>query len=112
MNEATSRETVKHRSGGWCEAGIPGVCTGQGQSMHHRKNRSQGGTWDVENILHLCGDGVRGCHGWITEHPKLSYESGWAVRSHWNPADVAVRVRGVNKFLTLDGRYEPVPVEA
>jgi hypothetical protein len=112
MNERTSRDIVKQRSHGTCEVMIPGVCMGQAHSMHHRKNRSQGGTWDVENILHVCGDGVRGCHGWITEHPKDSYEMGWAVRSFWNPTDVAVSLRGRHVFLTPSGGMNDMPPQA
>lgn len=92
-DEKRGREAVKQRSGGVCEVGIPEVCMGRGHTIHHRKNRSQGGTWAPSNLLHLCGDGTRGCHGWITEHPATSYIRGWAVRGHRNPSEVPVRYR-------------------
>lgn len=84
MNETTCREIVRIRSGGVCE-----VCgKHRAESMHHRKNRSQGGKWTPGNILHTCGDGTRGCHGWITEHPALAHSSGHAVKSFEDPLDV------------------------
>jgi hypothetical protein len=92
-DEKNGREAVKLRSGGVCEAGIRGVCLGHGHTVHHRKNRSQGGTWAPSNLLHLCGDGTRGCHGWITEHPATSYIRGWSVRGFRDPNEVPVLYR-------------------
>lgn len=70
-------KVVKERSKGICE------CCGNslGTNMHHRKNRSQGGLWSPDNLLHLCGSGTAGCHGYITEHPAESYAHGWSVKS-------------------------------
>ncbi|MFY2788489.1 HNH endonuclease [Rhodococcus sp. MALMAid1271] len=112
MNERTARVAVYNRSQGLCEVGVPGYCIGVGQSVHHRKNRSQGGTWDVVNLLHTCGDGVRHCHGWITAHPKAAHRAGWAVKSYEDPADHAVKMHGRFVLLTADGRYEDLPEEA
>jgi|SRR2546423_7448147 len=86
MNEKLCRRLVAERSSGICE-----VCGERnGESMHHRKNRSQGGGWHPANILHTCGDGTRLCHGWITEHPALAHSSGHAVKSWECPAEVPV----------------------
>ena len=112
MNERTARLAVYNRSQGLCEVGIPGFCGGVGQSVHHRKNRSQGGTWDLSNLLHTCGDGVRGCHGWITAHPKAAHLAGWAVKSYEVPADRAAKLHGEFMFLTDAGGIESPAKEA
>lgn len=52
-----AREAVIWRSRGLCEANWQGVCPPgphAGEHVHHRRLRSQGGTHDVENLLHLC----------------------------------------------------------
>lgn len=75
MNEGLCRKLVAERSGGLCEARLDGgnswQCLGVGQSFHHRKKRSQGGLWVPSNILHLCGDGTVGCHGYIEANPAM-----------------------------------------
>lgn len=111
-SETAGRKIARARSGEVCEVQMPGVCTGHAESMHHRKNRSQGGTWAPSNLLHTCGDGTRGCHGWITGHPDPAREPGWAVIQAWDPAAVAVLYRGELRFLTDDGAVEFVPPEA
>jgi hypothetical protein len=98
-DEKLGRHLVRERSGGVCEANIGNACLGYAHSVHHRKNRSQGGSWAVSNLLHTCGDGVRGCHGWITEHPAFSYARGWAVRRALDPAEVPVRYRDGQVYL-------------
>ena len=110
--ESRSREIVYARSGGDCEARIVGVCQGRGTNWHHRKNRSQGGLWRPSNGLHLCGSGTTGCHGWISHEPEKSFRKGWAVRSRFDPRDVAVCIGGRYVFLTDAGDYEELPPEA
>lgn len=104
---AHGRKLVYARSGGWCEVRIPGVCLGRGMSWHHRKNRSQGGTWAASNGLHCCGDGVTGCHGALTNPPrgrKAEFQgSGWIVPSHADPAEVPVWIAGRLVYLTDSG---------
>lgn len=112
FSETRGRTIARDRSGGICEVQKPGVCTYRAESMHHRKNRSQGGTWAPSNLLHTCGDGTRGCHGWITEHPEPARGPGWAVLSGWDPAAVAVLYRGELRFLLEDGCLDFVPPEA
>jgi hypothetical protein len=48
--------------------------------MHHRKKRGQGGPWTPENIVALCGDGTRGCHGWCEANPAKAHATGWSVK--------------------------------
>ena len=50
---------------------------GIGLSMHHRKKRGQGGSWAPSNIVVVCGDGTRGCHGWIEQNPTAANAEGW-----------------------------------
>lgn len=80
MSETRCRTIVETRSGGFCEVRIPNVCTGQGQSKHHRRKRSHTGMWVPSNILDACGDGTSGCHGWIEHHATQAQERGlWLI---------------------------------
>lgn len=89
------RGALYRRSDGWCE-----VCGLEyATNAHHRKNRSQGGVDQLSNLLHVCGSGTTGCHGDITVNPAKSYEAGWSVRSHADPASVAVVYRGQRVIL-------------
>lgn len=77
MNEKKCRQIVAERAGNKCE-----ICEAPPGSMHHRRFRSQGGPWTPSNILRLCGDGVRGCHGKLTNTNgrRAEYEAeGWIV---------------------------------
>jgi 5-methylcytosine-specific restriction endonuclease McrA len=38
------------------------------ESMHEIRPRSLGGKVSMTNSIALCGDGTRGCHGYITRH--------------------------------------------
>lgn len=81
--EQRGRAIVYARSGGRCE-----LCTRQAESVHHRVKRSQGGTWEPANLLHLCGDGTRRCHAWIEAHPTFSLELGLWLRAGTDPTTV------------------------
>lgn len=96
---------VTDRSGGSCErCGNPlrGE-RGVDWSIHHRKNRSQGGRNVASNLLVLCGDGSSGCHGWVTEHPALAGDEGTHVPSWLDPAEVPVTTLGRTVWLADDG---------
>lgn len=77
-------------------------------NAHHRKNRSQSGQDTLSNLLLLCGSGTTGCHGYVTEHPAVSYEHGWSVRSTAEPAQVPVFYR--SEWVRLDnlGDFQPM----
>ena len=82
MNERKCREVVYARSNSVCE-----MCGGaRATEAHHRMNRSQGGKWTPENCLHLCSKD----HRYVTEHPQVAREQGWAVPSHGDPATTPV----------------------
>lgn len=64
-----------------------GRCVGCGRpdvTCQHRRARGMGGTSDVvighpANGVPLCGDGVRGCHGWAEKNPRDARLLGWAL---------------------------------
>lgn len=76
------------RSGGRCEVRINMVCRGRAWTRHHRLPRGQGGSNDLSNLLHVCGDGTTGCHGYIEHNRTASYEAGWLVHMGMDPAQV------------------------
>lgn len=101
--EARARAIVAERSGGRCEAVIEGVCLGRAHSMHHR--RKPGRLWNPSNLLHLCGDGTRGCHGWIEAHPTKANELGlWLMNGDGMPSEVSVQMRweSLKSWFVLD----------
>lgn len=64
-----------------------GRCIGDGRpdvTTQHRRARGMGGTSDVAighpaNGVPLCGDGVRGCHGWAEHNPIDAALLGWRL---------------------------------
>jgi hypothetical protein len=85
---AKTRPKVARRSRGACELRIPGVCLGRAESQHHRQPEGQLGESSSANVIHTCGHGTRGCHGWVEHHRKESYQRGWLVHSWDDPAKV------------------------
>jgi hypothetical protein len=83
------------RSGGRCEARGPHCLAGPDGtlatlpryqvSVHHRLPRGMGGTslptvHALPRLLLVCGDGVRGCHGWIERNRAAATARGLLVR--------------------------------
>ena len=98
------REKLRARSLGLCE-----LCGREwATNWHHRKNRSQGGTNELSNALHLCGSGTTGCHGMVTEHPIEAFDNGWSVRSRFVPAETPVKRQGL--WVLLDDHGCVIPV--
>jgi len=99
VNEAKARKVVKARSEGRCE-----IChIAPATDMHHRRNRSQGGKWTPENLMHLC----HMHHMHITVNPRTAREQGWSVPSYLDPASTPVWVTQREfVFLTTDGNYQ------
>ncbi len=100
---------IRERSGGLCE-----VCGRRAESTHHRKRGGMGGSKDPAarspaNLLRVCGDGTRGCHGMIESNRTVSYENGRLVRQGDSPTDVPVLLRNRWTLLTEDGQYTEVP---
>lgn len=96
---------VLERAGGSCErCGTP--LRGQrgfDWSIHHRKNRSQGGRNTPSNLMALCGHGASRCHGFVTENPELAKAEGTHVPSWNDPAYVPVNTLGRLRMLLDDG---------
>ncbi len=78
------RTAVGKRSGGQCERvrtlrnGMSFRCTNPAVHVHHRVRRSQGGTNDLSNLVHLC----HRCHEWVHANPEAAREEG-LMASWW-----------------------------
>lgn len=101
LEERRARKLLRARSGGVCE-----ICQREpATDAHHRVNRSQGGRWEITNLLHLC----RREHQHVTVNPAVAYERGWSVRSTSDPASVPVFLAGRGwSLLRPDGSVAPV----
>lgn len=109
------RRLLPVRSGGLCEVGVPGVCTGRAQVCSHRKRRSQSRKrdqpdepaemWSAAN----CMAGCLACERHLTDYgatPTVR-ASGWTVPRGKDPRRVPVLRRGVRVWLTEGGGMEP-----
>ena len=100
MNERTTREAVRIRSGEICE-----ICHRQrATNMHHRKRA--GRVWTPSNVLHLCGSGTSGCHGMVTDTNGRAAEfkaNGWIVPSWEDPFETPVRMWNGMYYLDDEG---------
>lgn len=97
---------LQQRSDGICE-----VCgAARATNIHHRTPRGMGGTnraiHTVEWLLHLCGSGTQGCHGYIESHPEVAYSKGWKLRRLDTPAR-PVQYRQEWVVLGPDGTVSP-----
>lgn len=93
-DQARARAIVSERADGACEMGVPGVCLGRADTIHHRRKRRFKDTlWSVSNLVACCGDGVRGCHGWVEAHPNLSNVQGLWLFGHQSPQMEAIHMR-------------------
>jgi 5-methylcytosine-specific restriction protein A len=105
-----TRQEVMARFGGRCAR-----CGQPGESIQHRKPRGAGGTKNpainaLSNLIWVCGDGVRGCHGHMESYRTEAYRLGWLVRDRGNPAKIAVRLwDGRDVLLDDDGGAQDVP---
>lgn len=92
-------------------------CIGCGRtdlSAQHRVGRGRGGTSGAAAVLvaracngvPLCGDGVRGCHGWTESNPEWAELLGWRVPSGTDPADAPFWTRfGWQRWVMIDGDW-------
>lgn len=94
VEEEKARNIVRLRANGLCEAAIPNVCFGRHDTTHHRRKKRYADTrWVASNLLGVCGDGTRGCHGYIEAHPAWAMEHGLWLRGHEDPRKVSALVR-------------------
>jgi hypothetical protein len=86
------------RSGAKCEIRSPeclaarwdghlAALSSRDTSIHHRRPRGMGGTRraDVHSLaalINACGDGVRGCHGYVEAHAAWAEPRGFKVTNH------------------------------
>lgn len=112
---AATVELVRERDAHRCAR-----CAGWGPlSTQHRVARGMGGSrrWAginrPGNLLTLCGDGVRMCHGWVEDHPAWAERHGWSVRRRGllepNPQLVPVWTWRGWVLLLDGGELEPLP---
>lgn len=118
IGESKCRRIVRQRSRGildivTCErCGLALDC-----SLHHRLKRShlpRYRFWEPSNCVMLCGDGTRGCHGWVEFNPKDAAVEGFHVWSHEEPAQVPVKLWHTDVYVLLDdlGGYTRVDKSA
>ena len=88
--EIDAREVVGYRDEGVC-VNCRRVDPVFGVNWDHRKNRSQGGTWEPANGQLLCGSGTTGCHGYFTSHPQEAFATGYAVPGWAEPTEYPAR---------------------
>lgn len=68
------REAVRERDK-WCQR----CGKASDLSIHHRQGRRGAHPHRLSNLVLLCGDGMRGCHGWVHAHPTDAYAAGFMV---------------------------------
>lgn len=90
-------DAIQRRSGGVCEAMIPGVCGWQAHHFHHRRMRSQQGGDTAENLAVVCAF----CHDFIHKNAGFAYEAGLLVRSVRDPAETPMVYRGAGEPVLL-----------
>lgn len=56
-------------------------------------------------LMHLCGSGTTGCHGYIETHPDISYVKGWKMRQHQRPETSPVQTHYGIVILERDGTF-------
>lgn len=90
-------------------------CIGCGRTnitAQHRTARGRGGTSGAAAILiaraanglPLCGDGVRGCHGWTESNPEWAVLLGWRVLSGTDPEHAPFWTRfGWQRWTYIEG---------
>lgn len=104
---AEVRELLIARSGGWCEAQIPTICTGGATDSAHRITRKAGGRHgqakaehdQLANLLDLC----RACHRWTHDNPHSAKDLGLALSETDEPCSCPVAYRGAVAYLADDG---------
>ena len=86
--------------------------TSQGLSAHHRRPGGMGGSRLPEsqvgaNVITLCGDGTRGCHGHVESHRTWGYAHGFLVPRWADPAAWPVLYMGRQWLQPEDGVWTP-----
>jgi hypothetical protein len=100
------RRAVYARAGERCEVMATPECRARGgwfdavtgRSIHHRRPRRMGGTRAVDihdpaNLLAVCGNGTRGCHGHIERNRLEALRNGWLLNAGADPVSRACTIR-------------------
>jgi hypothetical protein len=81
-------------------------------SIHHRRLRAQGVDNRLPNLVTLCGDGVRGCHGWAHHNRALAEAEGLIVRSGFDLVQTPIFHHAYGQiFLHMSGSFGTRPEE-
>lgn len=99
-----------------CGRGLVWERRGVDWSVHHRCPRSSGGTrrmWvdEAANGVALCGNGVKGCHGWVESNRVEAVSDGFLVSAIGRLMADEVEIRHVLYgwcLLRDDGWLDPV----
>lgn len=113
--DKNTRDLVKERDH-YCCSKCGRSVYGIRASVHHRRNRGDGGSSDPAinspaNLLLVCGTGTTDCHGWIGSNPEEALKLGFVVslNSDDDPADVPVKHHAYGwTLLRPDGDVWPV----
>ncbi|WP_347042058.1 HNH endonuclease [Brachybacterium nesterenkovii] len=99
---ALAREVVWERDNGWCV-----LCGRTAESVHHRQGRGGKTPHRLSNLISVCGDGVRGCHGRIHANPSAAYAHGWMVPRNGirSTTDTPIKTTRGWTLLADDGSY-------
>jgi hypothetical protein len=102
--DAATVANVLGRDGGCvrCGGALHGR-RGVDYSIHHRKLRSQGLDNSLPALVALCGDGVRGCHGWAHHNRKSARDLGLIIKPTQDPAAVPVEHAQHGRVFLLAG---------
>lgn len=90
-------------------------CGKDGETVQHRIPRGMGGTSDPRinmpsNLLWVCGDGTRKCHGHMESQRTEAYKNGWLVPRKTDPRLVPVLLWDGRRVL-LDDEGEWILVD-
>lgn len=88
VNWDTAKRLCAARDGGKCVR-----CLGEAVDVHHRRVRGMGGSSDPDitgmaNLVSLC----RICHDHVHANPAESYETGFLVKTGYDPAGVPLKI--------------------
>lgn len=77
------------------------VCMKPGESTHHRQGRGIPDPHRLSNLITVCGDGTRGCHGRIHRNPAWAYDNGYMVHRNGVETPENTPVRYGDMFVDL-----------
>ncbi len=79
------------------------------ESLHHILPRSQGGSDLVDNLVPLCGDGTRGCHGTLESHAPGWERIAASIRQYVMVSNDRRGYQEDKAGESFNRRYPPLP---